>query len=378
VSWWPWLCAVVALAAGAGWITFSEGSVLGLLVLVVTAVAIVIAPSAALLALGLLVGAAVLQVVLGVQVNPAQAVAGAAFYFVGRWGTAARLRAAVVVVVLLGVLEAVAAVYQGSELLEVLLSSADVPAGAALLMLVAAAAAVLVVPLLVGVTEQARVSAREDEAARERAEQELAGVRVLALAEADRARLARDVHDTVGHALTVVITQTRVLAAVAKGDPAMVLEAAATVEQVATLALEDVRGVLAGAVRMEDVTVEDLVELAGSTDRVHVSVIGTAAPLRGEVGEAAYRAVQELVTNALRHGDGNAEVQVSVITLDGRLDLEVRNRVVPEPLTVRAGVAGTGLSGLGARLEAAGGALTTVIVDGVWVARATLPFTGRA
>ena len=375
---WPWLVAAVVVVAGGGWIVWTGMPASGLIVLLGTAGSVVVAARFRLLALGLLVGAVMLQIVVGAEVNPAQALAGTTFYLVGRWGSRRQHWSAIGVVLLLGVFETAAAVTLGSALVEGLLSGSRVPAGVAVLTAVVAAGAVLVVPLLVGVAEQARARGREDLATRERAEQELAEARVLARVEAERARLARDVHDTVGHALTVVITQTRVLAAVAKGDPGLVLQAAATVEQVAGAALEDVRGVLAGAVQMADVTAEDLVELARSTDRVHVLVTGVVPPLGGEVGEAAYRAVQELVTNALRHGDPDESIAVSISAPDGQVRIEVRNRIGSQTAEPRSRVSGSGLDGLRARLEEAGGELVTSDQEGSWVARASLPLAGRS
>ena len=370
---WTVPFAALVMATGSVWNTLVSAPDDALVVLLVTAAAIVLAPRFPVQALGLIVLSAIMQFLLGVEVNPAQVFLGAALYSIGRHGSRFQHRLALAVVVVFGVLQIAATVREGSKLLDAVFSAARLPLILGVVTVAVAGVSVLVVPLLAGIARQARVVAGADESARRRAEAELGASRVVAAVEADRARMARDVHDTVGHALTVVITQTRVLAAVAARDPAMVVEAAAAVEKVASAALDEVRGVLAGSVQVADVTVEDLVELASSTDGVRVRVDGDIAPLRGDIGEAAYRAVQELVTNALRHGDRDEPVQVSISAQGERLELEVSNAMTGDTGTSLPSAASSGLSGLRARLDAVSGVLETTSRACVWSTRVEIP-----
>lgn len=96
-------------------------------------------------------------------------------------------------------------------------------------------------------------------------------------------------------------------------------------------------------------------------------------------GRTAYRVVQEGLTNARKHAPG-ALVRVRVATAADELTVEVRNRAPlrPAPAPALPG-AGSGLIGLGERVELAGGALRTELAgDGDFVLAATLPWERRA
>ena len=83
---------------------------------------------------------------------------------------------------------------------------------------------------------------------------------------------------------------------------------------------------------------------------------------------AAYRVLQEALTNAARHGSGPATVELRVI--DNELCLHIDNPVAgPSPREPR----GSGLLGMRERIAAAGGTLDTGIRNGRWVVDAVIP-----
>jgi signal transduction histidine kinase len=90
------------------------------------------------------------------------------------------------------------------------------------------------------------------------------------------------------------------------------------------------------------------------------------------VGAAAYRIVQEALTNVLRHADASsAAVQVAIGAR--ALEIEVRNDGVPAPRGPSNG-SGTGLRGMAERAEALGGRVEAgQLADGGWQVRAVLP-----
>lgn len=357
---------------GSAWNVFVDAPGRALVVLLVAALAVLLAPRTPMAALALIVLSAVIQLLLGVQVNPGLGLTGAAFYAIGRRGSPRQHRLAVGAIIVFGILQTVGTIAQGALLAELVLRAAPLPMGIGVITAALAGIAVLVVPLLAGIARQAQALAADDEAARQRAEQQLQRTREEAAVEAERARLARDVHDTVGHALTVVITQARLLSAVSAQDPDAVAAAAATVESVASAALDEVRSVLAGTVRLADVTVDELVELAGSTDGITVEVHGASGPLVGQVGEAAYRAVQELVTNALRHGENGRPIDVSLTADESVFEVLVKNTVT-DASSSRDFASGSGLQGLRDRLRDVDGELVTAREDRQWSARARIP-----
>ncbi|MFE4794002.1 histidine kinase [Streptomyces sp. NPDC056708] len=160
----------------------------------------------------------------------------------------------------------------------------------------------------------------------------LAAERELRLAE--RNRLAHELHDSIGHTLTAATIQAAVAGEVLSADPAAARAALRSIEESARAALEDLDYVL-GVLREEKAetaptrTLADLPELldrlrhAGAV--VEPELSGELSQVQGTLSRAAYRILQEGLTNALRHGtDGPIEVRVTVAP-DG-LELSVVNR----------------------------------------------------
>jgi signal transduction histidine kinase len=213
------------------------------------------------------------------------------------------------------------------------------------------------VPWLVGLLLRSR--SREQASARgeERATAQVAASYEVARLQEQHARLARDVHDVVGHSLTVILSQAEA-AQYLPDDPAQLKETLATIAGSARTSLLDVRQVL-GATQASapDVDVLSQVIEAARHSGVEVrdSVEGVPQPLPPELAEVARRVLQEMLTNAFRHGDRTQPVVVER-HWEGELRVEVTNACPDEEATVVLG-SGSGIDGMRQRLEAVGGRL---------------------
>jgi signal transduction histidine kinase len=199
----------------------------------------------------------------------------------------------------------------------------------------------------------------------------------VAAEEAERVRIARDMHDIVAHSLAVVIAQADGARYAAKAQPELAQEAMLTIAQTARSALSDVRMLLTQLRHRQgsgpQPTLADLetlfahVRLAGVEPRVTVDPMPPGEP-PAAIQLAVYRILQEALTNALRHGEGDVDVRLA--WLPDRVDVQVRNRVAAEQ-TVSSG--GHGLVGMRERAQLVGGALTAAAEDSWFVVRAVLP-----
>ncbi len=192
----------------------------------------------------------------------------------------------------------------------------------------------------------------------------------------ERTRIARELHDSIGHALTVAVVQAG--AARAAGDPGFTDRALAAIEETGRAALEDLERVL-GVLREADRPVSARPTLADagrlldsartSGAKVDAEVTGPVAALPGPVSREGYRILQEALTNVLRHA-GAVPVRVRVRVTGDRLDLEVRN---PLPAPVPGPGRGSGLRGIRERAALLGGTARTGPDEGDWQVRAELP-----
>ncbi|MEU6950049.1 histidine kinase [Streptomyces sp. NPDC046316] len=189
----------------------------------------------------------------------------------------------------------------------------------------------------------------------------LAAERELRLAE--RNRLAHELHDSIGHTLTTTTIQAAVAGEVLSTDPAAARAALRSIEESSRAALEDLDYVL-GALREREAetaparTLADLPELldrlrhAGAV--VELELSGDPAQVRGTLSRAAYRILQEGLTNAMRHGAGGP-IEVRVAAMPDRLELGVVNRTGDGPRTSTGPGAfptsGHGLPGLAERVR---------------------------
>ncbi|HLL33557.1 MAG TPA: histidine kinase [Streptomyces sp.] len=192
----------------------------------------------------------------------------------------------------------------------------------------------------------------------------------------ERTRIARELHDSIGHALTVAVVQAG--AARAAGDPAFTDRALGAIEETGRAALEDldrVLGILREAERPVSgrptlVEADRLLESArASGTKVDAEFSGPLAQVPGPVSREGYRILQEALTNVLRHGDG-VPARVRVAVADGRLDLKVRN---PLPAAIPGPGRGSGLRGIRERAALLGGRAHTGPHDGDWQVHVELP-----
>jgi signal transduction histidine kinase len=192
----------------------------------------------------------------------------------------------------------------------------------------------------------------------------------------ERTRIARELHDSIGHALTVAVVQAG--AARAAGDPEFTERALDAIEETGRAALKDLERVL-GVLRESERPVsarptlaeaDRLLESArASGAEVDAEVSGAVDALSGPVSREGYRILQEALTNVLRHA-GAVPVQVRLAVVAGGLTLEVRN---PLPAGMSGAGRGSGLRGIRERAALLGGSARTGPAEGHWRVRVELP-----
>ena len=196
----------------------------------------------------------------------------------------------------------------------------------------------------------------------------------------ERTRLAAELHDSIGHALTVTLLQAGAAREVAGRNPAFVDGALAAIEDSARTAVADLDRVLAllreSAPPPDAPTLSAIHALVRSTEAagapVELHVSGPMADVPPIVSREAYRIVQEALTNALRHaGPVPVELRVEVGTQDLRLD--VRNPVPPAVPT--RGGSGSGVGTLHRRAAVLGGSAHAGPTGDGWQVSVRLPLT---
>ena len=215
--------------------------------------------------------------------------------------------------------------------------------------------------------------------------------------EDERLRIARDLHDVLAHSLTLVNAQAAVADYLLRTDPQAAADALHGLALTTRRALDELRATV-GLLRQDDDTadraiaapdglhpapgLERLGELldgfraAGTDVRLTVTGDPQLLPPRGDL--AAYRIIQESLTNATKHAPG-APTQVALDWGGDTLQVRVTNdRAVGVPARHRGPGTGHGLIGMRERALAAGGSLQTERPgDGGFIVRATIPAEGR-
>jgi signal transduction histidine kinase len=214
-----------------------------------------------------------------------------------------------------------------------------------------------------------------------RAEREAERERRLAAAE-ERGRIARDLHDSAGHAINVILVHAGMGRLQTERDPDKAREAFATIEEVARETVGEIDEMV--RVLREDASLPGEVEppaglasLEGLVERhraaglqVTSSIHGERRPLPAAVDSGVYRIIQEALTNAARHGNGNARVHIDFG--ERELALLVENALDPGSPTRSEG-GGHGLVGMRERAALLGGNLEAHARDGRFEVRARLP-----
>jgi len=199
----------------------------------------------------------------------------------------------------------------------------------------------------------------------------------------ERARLAREMHDVVSHWVSLIAVQAGALRVTTRDDTTR--ECASTIRELSVRTLEELRhmvGVLrvAGGPAVELVPQPGLADITalvqGSSQDANVDLDGAVAGgWPDAVERAAYRTVQEALTNITKHAPG-APVTVHVAPWEQGLRVSVRNGPPPGQPTTGLPGGGHGLIGLRERAELLGGTLRAgPTSDGGYLVEATLPGT---
>jgi signal transduction histidine kinase len=208
----------------------------------------------------------------------------------------------------------------------------------------------------------------------ERASQQRARAEETARIRDAQARLARDVHDVVGHSLAVILAQAESGQYLPDGDPTALKSALATIATSARTSLRDVREVLTATRDSADDLDTLINNLRDGGHEVVSSQEGAPRPLGAEQRATAYRVLQEMLTNAIRHGLRGGALVVRRTWSPEALEFEVRNAIVPGS-DDRPGSPGSGLDGMRQRLAAVGGTLSSGVRGDVFVATARIPLS---
>lgn len=199
-----------------------------------------------------------------------------------------------------------------------------------------------------------------------------------------RNQIARELHDVVAHSLSVMVVQAEGGHALASKKPEAAAAALATIATTGREALGEMRRIVA-VLREGDAEAETpwaplptlgdiprLVEKTGAT----LSVVGDRPDVSATLGLAAYRVVQEALTNVLKHAGMNADPRVTV-TYDGAsIDLEIVDSGLGSSATTDG--RGHGLRGMAERVSAHGGTLDAgARKDGGYRVHAWLPLSSQ-
>jgi signal transduction histidine kinase len=235
-------------------------------------------------------------------------------------------------------------------------------------------------PWLLGLLVRSISATQKNRTARGRAEQVVA-------VEKERNRIARDMHDVVAHSLAVVIAQADGARYIRASDPAAVDEALTAISTTARDALADVRQLLAQLRHNAgDGPQPHLADLDRLRDQFRTSGLtirtverGTPRFLAAGSQLAAYRIVQEALTNVLRHGDATIPVELIIAWSERALEIVITSSLVfdPEPNNreVRVGENhnGHGIIGMIERATLVGGNLAAHEVGEKFVVVASIP-----
>ena len=201
----------------------------------------------------------------------------------------------------------------------------------------------------------------------------------------ERRRIAREVHDVIAHSLTVSMLHITAARLSLRRDTVETEEALAEAERLGRQALNDVRrtvGLLhddaGGSTATALPTARDIPELtqtyvAAGLD-VTLSCSADLSSLSDASGLALYRAVQEGLSNVVKHAPG-AAVTVSVTNDADRVVVDIHNDIAATASTASA--AGIGLRGMRERVEALGGSVSAGPRGTRWVTSCAIPVESR-
>ncbi|QES44279.1 two-component sensor histidine kinase [Streptomyces venezuelae] len=178
-----------------------------------------------------------------------------------------------------------------------------------------------------------------------------------AAALAERARIAREIHDVLAHSLSAQLVHLEAARLLIEGDASkeQVLGRVVAARSMAREGLAETRQALS-ALRGEMTPVEDFLRELVAADRASVTVTGDRRPLPAEASQAVRRVAQEALTNVRKHAPG-AQVEVCLRYENDQVRLDVRDSGGKSPGELAASGAGYGLLGMRERAELLGGSL---------------------
>ncbi len=223
--------------------------------------------------------------------------------------------------------------------------------------------------------EQRRAEEEEERARKEQERRQASEERLL---------IARELHDVLGHHLSLINVQAGVGLHLMDDNPEQARAALSAIKHASSEALRETRAVLAAlnprdesAPRAPQPDLSDLdalvAEVTAAGLPVAVSTEGTPRPLPKEVERAAYRIVQEALTNVRRHAGPSATVRILIVygksTLTVAISDDGKGKDAESP-----SAAGTGIAGMRERAHALGGKVEAGPLDGGgFEVRADLP-----
>ena len=219
---------------------------------------------------------------------------------------------------------------------------------------------------------RARVADRLDQARREHE---------LVVAE-ERARIARELHDSAGHALNTILVQAGAARVLRERDSERSAQAVATIEDLARETIEEIDrivGLLREDREMDRSPLPGIDQIPALVERQRAGGLDVRLTIDGEhnrppptpVSRAVYRIAQESLTNASRHGTGSAAITIHL----GPDALELR---VANPVTTHVGRrsgGGRGIAGMRERAKLLGGSLRAGRHGSRFELQAQLPYS---
>ena len=206
----------------------------------------------------------------------------------------------------------------------------------------------------------------------------------IAVAE-ERARIARELHDVVAHAVSVMVVQADGAAYAVRSQPDLAERAVKTISSTGREALTELRRLL-GVLRSEETSDErtpqpgtqSLSELAARVRTVglpvQLDIVGNVDDLPAGVGLGIYRIVQEALTNSLKHAGPGSSAMVRVVRVGDHVDLSIVDNGQHTNDTLVGVSGGNGLIGMRERALVFGGTLEAgPRPTGGWQVRASLP-----
>jgi signal transduction histidine kinase len=250
-----------------------------------------------------------------------------------------------------------------------------------------AATGLLYAVLFLGVWGVGRLAYAADAKSRRAREAQLADA--ASALRHERLRLARELHDIVAHAVTAMIWHAAGAKTLVSPDDTNSRDAFAGIEKSGAQAMDELHRMLS-LLRSVDPDVDyvkepglrDVPSLVSASRRsgldVELTVEGTPAPIDASVDLAAYRIIQESLTNTAKHGGEGAAARVQLSWTPERLLISVRDQAgaAPHKRLVRSPKSsGYGLLGLVERVSLVGGEMVFASVSGGFLVRAELPTT---